>query len=143
MNDVQVATADDTSFFGHPRGLSTLFFSEMWERFSYYGMRGFLILYMTAAASAGGMGLDTATAAAIYGTYTSLVYLMSVPGGWLADRVLGQRKSVLYGGILIACGHYTLAIPLSGALYVGLGLRVRVTRALRPYTTVIVAQLFP
>ena len=83
----------------------------MWERFSYYGMRGFLIFYMTAAVSAGGMGLDTATAAAIYGTYTSLVYLMSVPGGWLADRVLGQRKAVLYGGILIACGHYTLAVP--------------------------------
>ena len=74
--------AADRAFFGHPRGLSTLFFTEMWERFSYYGMRGFLIFYMTAAASAGGMGLDVATAAAIYGTYTSMVYLMSVPGGW-------------------------------------------------------------
>ena len=85
----------DRAFFGHPRGLSTLFFSEMWERFSYYGMRGFLILYMTAAASAGGMGMDTATAAAIYGTYTSMVYLMSLPGGWIADRLIGQRKAVL------------------------------------------------
>ena len=89
----------DRAFFGHPRGLSTLFFTEMWERFSYYGMRGFLILYMTAAVAAGGMGFDVATAAAIYGTYTSMVYLMSVPGGWLADRVLGQRKAVFYGGI--------------------------------------------
>jgi POT family proton-dependent oligopeptide transporter len=142
MNDVQVASADDTSFFGHPRGLSTLFFSEMWERFSYYGMRGFLILYMTAAVSAGGMGLDTATAAAIYGTYTSLVYLMSVPGGWLADRVLGQRKSVLYGGILIACGHYTLAVPLSGSFYVGLVLIVLGTGLLKPNISVIVGQLY-
>ena len=102
----------DRAFFGHPRGLSTLFFTEMWERFSYYGMRGFLILYMTGQRHVGGMGLDTATAAAIYGTYTSLVYLMSVPGGWLADRVLGQRKAVLYGGILIASGHFSLAIPV-------------------------------
>ncbi len=101
----------DRAFFGHPRGLSTLFFTEMWERFSYYGMRGFLIFYMTAAVAAGGMGLDVATAAAIYGTYTSMVYLMSVPGGWLADRVLGQRRAVLYGGILIAAGHFTLAVP--------------------------------
>src|SRR3954449_2866536 len=77
-------------FFGHPRGLSTLFFTEMWERFSYYGMRGFLIFYMTASVASGGMGLSTATGAAIYGTYASMVYLMSVPGGWMADRVLGQ-----------------------------------------------------
>ena len=85
----------DRSFFGHPRGLSTLFFSEMWERFSYYGMRGFLMLYMTAPLATGGMGLDTATAAAIYGTYTSMVYLMSLPGGWIADRLIGQRRAVL------------------------------------------------
>ena len=135
-------TAVDTKFFGHPRGLSTLFFSEMWERFSYYGMRGFLIFYMTAAVSAGGMGLDTATAAAIYGTYTSLVYLMSVPGGWLADRVLGQRKAVLYGGILIACGHYTLAVPLDGSFYVGLVLIVLGTGLLKPNISAIVGQLY-
>ena len=100
--------ATDRSFFGHPRGLSTLFFSEMWERFSYYGMRGFLILYMTASVAAGGLGLDTATAAAVYGTYTSLVYLMSLPGGWVADRLIGQRRAVLIGGILIALGHFSL-----------------------------------
>jgi POT family proton-dependent oligopeptide transporter len=132
----------DHSFFGHPRGLSTLFFTEMWERFSYYGMRGFLILYMTASVTAGGMGLDTATAAAIYGTYTSLVYLMSVPGGWLADRVLGQRRAVLYGGILIACGHYTLAIPLDAAFYLGLALIVLGTGLLKPNISVIVGQLY-
>jgi POT family proton-dependent oligopeptide transporter len=139
----RVATESvDRSFFGHPRGLSTLFFTEMWERFSYYGMRGFLILYMTASVTMGGMGLDTVTAAAIYGTYTSLVYLMSVPGGWIADRVLGQRKAVLYGGILIACGHYTLAIPVGAAFYLGLVLIVLGTGLLKPNISVIVGQLY-
>jgi len=134
--------AADRAFFGHPRGLSTLFFTEMWERFSYYGMRGFLIFYMTAAATAGGMGLDVATAAAIYGTYTSMVYLMSVPGGWLADRVLGQRKAVLYGGILIAAGHYTLAVPSASAFYIGLVIIVLGTGLLKPNISVIVGQLY-
>ncbi len=132
----------DRGFFGHPRGLATLFFTEMWERFSYYGMRGFLILYMTATAAAGGMGLDVATAAAIYGTYTAMVYLMSVPGGWMADRVLGQRRAVLYGGILIASGHYTLAIPSVTAFYVGLTLIVLGTGLLKPNISVIVGQLY-
>jgi POT family proton-dependent oligopeptide transporter len=130
------------SFFGHPRGLSTLFFTEMWERFSYYGMRGFLIIYMTASAASGGMGLNVATAAAIYGTYTAMVYLMSVPGGWMADRVFGQRRAVLYGGILIACGHYTLAIPAGAAFYAGLVLIVLGTGLLKPNISVIVGQLY-
>jgi POT family proton-dependent oligopeptide transporter len=134
--------AADRSFFGHPRGLSTLFFTEMWERFSYYGMRGFLIFYMTAAVADGGMGLDVATAAAIYGTYTSMVYLMSVPGGWLADRVLGQRRSVLYGGALIAAGHYTLAVPSATAFYLGLVIIVLGTGLLKPNISVIVGQLY-
>jgi POT family proton-dependent oligopeptide transporter len=86
--------ASDRAFFGHPRGLATLFFSEMWERFSYYGMRAFLLLYMAADVATGGMGLDSATAAVIYGVYTSSVYLANIPGGWLADRVFGQRKAV-------------------------------------------------
>jgi proton-dependent oligopeptide transporter, POT family len=133
---------EDTAFFGHPRGLSTLFFTEMWERFSYYGMRAFLIFYMTASASTGGMGLDTATAAAIYGTYTAMVYLLSVPGGWLADRVLGQQKSVLYGGILIALGHFSLAVPTSVFFYLGLVLIVLGTGLLKPNISVIVGQLY-
>src|SRR5438132_9738656 len=135
-------SSEDRAFFGHPRGLSTLFFSEMWERFSYYGMRGFLVLYMTAAVGTGGMGIDTATAAVIYGVYTSSVYLMNIPGGWLADRVFGQRKSVLYGGILIASGHYTLAVPLSITFYVGLLLIVLGTGLLKPNISVIVGQLY-
>src|SRR5689334_9815861 len=94
--------AAERSFFGHPRGLSTLFFTEMWERFSYYGMRGFLILYMTAPVAVGGMGLADVAAGPIYGMYTSMVYLSNLPGGWIADRILGQRRAVLFGGILIA-----------------------------------------
>jgi POT family proton-dependent oligopeptide transporter len=136
------AGAEDIRFFGHPRGLSTLFFAEMWERFSYYGMRAFLILYMTAAPAVGGLGLGTAAAAAIYGTYTSMVYLMSLPGGWIADRLLGQRRAVLYGGILIASGHYTLAIPAPTAFYLGLVLVVLGTGLLKPNMSVIVGQLY-
>jgi POT family proton-dependent oligopeptide transporter len=137
-----VAQPADAAFFGHPRGLATLFFSEMWERFSYYGMRGFLILYMTAAVSAGGLGLETATAAAIYGTYTSMVYLMSLPGGWLADRVLGQQRAVLIGGVLIALGHFSLAVPLHPTFYLGLGLIVLGTGLLKPNISVIVGQIY-
>ncbi|MSO96871.1 MAG: MFS transporter [Rhodospirillaceae bacterium] len=134
--------ASDRAFFGHPKGLSTLFFSEMWERFSYYGMRALLILFMTMSADAGGMGMDVAVAGAVYGTYTALVYLMSVPGGWLADKVLGQRKAVLYGGILIAAGHYCLAIPVDGFFPIGLALIVLGTGLLKPNISVIVGQLY-
>ena len=138
----QPQSHEDRAFFGHPRGLSTLFFTEMWERFSYYGMRGFLILYMTAPAAMGGLGLATPTAAAIYGTYTSMVYLMSLPGGWIADRLIGQRRAVLYGGMLIAAGHYTLAVPASAAFYAGLVFIVLGTGLLKPNISVIVGQLY-
>src|SRR5918999_6012300 len=86
----------DRAFFGHPRGLSTLFFTEMWERFSYYGMRALLILFMTASVADGGLGFDTAVAGAIYGLYTSMVYMSTLPGGWIADRLIGQRRAGLY-----------------------------------------------
>src|ERR1022692_2883033 len=104
-------TSSDTSFFGHPRGLSTLFFTEMWERFSYYGTRALLILFMTAVVKDGGLGFDVPRASAIYGLYTSLVYMLALPGGWLADRFLGHQKAVLWGGILIAAGNAALAVP--------------------------------
>src|SRR4051795_7552961 len=99
----------DYGFFGHPRGLSTLFFTEMWERFSYYGMRAFLILYMVAPASAGGRGFAGADAASSYGTYTGSVWGAAILGGIVADRFLGQYNSVLIGGIIIALGHFALA----------------------------------
>src|SRR5579863_8080725 len=113
--DAQVADPTiarwDRSFFGHPRGLSTLFFTEMWERFSYYGIRALLILFMTATAAHGGLGFPTSKAGAVYGLYTSLNLLCSLPGGWLADRIMGQRRTVLWGGICIALGNYALAVP--------------------------------
>jgi POT family proton-dependent oligopeptide transporter len=134
--------ASDRVFFGHPRGLSTLFFSEMWERFSYYGMRGFLILYITAPVARGGLGLTPAVAGGIYGMYTSLVYLLSLPGGFIADRLIGQRRAVLIGGILIASGHYTLAVPALATFYLGLILIVLGTGLLKPNISVIVGQLY-
>ncbi len=132
----------DTSFFGHPRGLSTLFFSEMWERFSYYGMRGFLLLYMVASVEDGGLGLSVPVGTAIYGTYTSAVYLLSLPGGWLADRLIGPRRAVLYGGILIASGHFSLAFPSTATFYLGLLLVVLGTGLLKPNISVIVGHLY-
>src|SRR5438270_4003214 len=134
--------AEDRGFFGHPRGLSTLFFSEMWERFSYYGMRGFLILYMTAPVAMGGMGLDAAAAGPIYGTYTSMVYLANLPGGWIADRLIGQRRAVLIGGVLIAAGHFSLAIQSIATFYLGLALIVLGTGLLKPNISVMVGQLY-
>ncbi len=135
-------TASDRSFFGHPRGLSTLFFTEMWERFSYYGMRALLILFMTAPVTAGGLGFDTAVAGAIYGLYTSSVYMACLPGGWIADRWLGARRAVLYGGILIAAGHFSMAIPALATFYLGLTLIVLGTGLLKGNVAVIVGQLY-
>ena len=97
--------------FGHPKGLMTLFFTEMWERFSYYGMRALLILFMTSAVVDGGLGFDDKTSGAIYGLYSMGVYLLALPGGWAADRILGLKKSVWYGGIVITIGHFTMAFP--------------------------------
>jgi proton-dependent oligopeptide transporter, POT family len=132
----------DTRFFGHPKGLSTLFFTEMWERFSYYGMRALLILFMTAPLTVGGLGFDTATAGAIYGTYVSLVYITSLPGGWLADRFLGQRRATLYGGVLIMLGHISLAIPSLASFYTGLGLVTLGTGLLKPNISTMVGALY-
>ncbi len=132
----------DRSFFGHPRGLSTLFFTEMWERFSYYGMRALLILFMTAPLAAGGLGFDTVSAGAVYGLYTSMVYMATLPGGWVADRLIGQRRAVLYGGILIACGHFSMAFPSLATFYLGLSLIVIGTGLLKGNVSVIVGQLY-
>ncbi len=132
----------DRSFFGHPRGLSTLFFTEMWERFSYYGMRALLLLYMTAPVAAGGLGFDAAQGGAVYGLYTSMVYMACLPGGWIADRLIGQRKAVLYGGILIASGHFSMAVPSLVTFYLGLLFIVIGTGLLKGNVSVIVGQLY-
>jgi len=132
----------DTGFFGHPRGLSTLFFTEFWERFSYYGMRAILILFMTAPLAAGGLEFDTAKAGVVYGTYTALVYLTALPGGWLADRFLGQRRATLYGGVVIMLGHICLAVPSLASFYLGLGFIVSGTGLLKPNVSTMVGQLY-
>ena len=135
--------ANDTRFFGHPLGLSNLFFTELFERFSYYGMRALLVLFMTAATVDGGLGYDVGTSALVYGLYTSLVYLVNLPGGWIADRLLGQRRSVLLGGVIIAAGHFTMAVPQTLFFYIGLGLIVIGTGLLKPNISVMVGQLYP
>ena len=106
-----VASVPQKGFFGHPRGLLTLFFTEFWERFSYYGMRAILVFYMYYEVSKGGLGLDEHIALAIMSIYGSLVYMSGMIGGWLADRVFGTSRAVFYGGILIMFGHLALAIP--------------------------------
>lgn len=131
------------TWFGHPTGLSTLFFTELWERFSYYGMRGLLVLFMVDTVSTGGMGLDDRTASAIYGLYTAFVYLAALPGGWIADRLLGAQRAVWVGGLVIAAGHFTLAIPSTSAFFVGLVLVVVGTGLLKPNVSAIVGQLYP
>jgi proton-dependent oligopeptide transporter, POT family len=132
----------DTGFFGHPRGLSTLFFTEMWERFSYYGMRAFLILYMVAPVASGGLGFSDADAASIYGTYTGSAWGAAILGGIVADRFLGQYKSVLIGGIIIALGHFTLAFPPLPFFYAGLALVAIGTGLLKPNVSTLVGSLY-
>ena len=133
----------DKSFFGHPKGLSTLFFTEMWERFSYYGMRAILLLFMVATVEEGGMDLDDRTGNAIYGLYTMFVYLLALPGGWLADKFFGLRRSVFYGGCIIALGHFCMAIPLTETFFVGLLLIVLGTGLLKPNISTMVGELYP
>jgi POT family proton-dependent oligopeptide transporter len=132
----------DTRFFGHPRGLSTLFFTEFWERFSYYGMRAILILFMTAPLAVGGLAFDTAKAGVIYGTYTALAWLAALPGGWVADRFLGQRRATLYGGVVIMLGHIALAVPTIPSFYLGLACVVIGTGLLKANVSAMVGQLY-
>ena len=132
----------DRAFFGHPRALSTLFFTEMWERFSYYGMKAFLFLFIVADTAKGGLGFDVEKAGIVFGTYNCFVYLMTLPGGWIADRVLGQRKAVLFGGLLIMSGHILLALPAVLTFYLGLALVCLGTGLLKPNVSTMVGQLY-
>jgi len=140
---IQAPTLEDRSFFGHPRGLATLFFTEMWERFSYYGMRAILILFMTDQIAHGGLGFNDSKAGAVYGLYTAMVYLLCLGGGWMADRITGQRRAVLMGGILIACGEFSLVVPSGAAFYLGLVLLMLGTGLLKGNVSTIVGQLYP
>ncbi|MFT6897827.1 MAG: POT family proton-dependent oligopeptide transporter [Paraglaciecola sp.] len=135
-------TTKTKDFLGQPGGLSTLFFTEMWERMSYYGMRALLVLFMTASIQEGGLVITVASATAIYGLYTGAVYFMGLPGGWIADRLIGGQKAVWYGGIIIMCGHIVLAIPNDSTFFIGLVLVVLGTGLLKPNIGAMVGQLY-
>jgi proton-dependent oligopeptide transporter, POT family len=138
---------DEKTFFGQPRALATLFFTEMWERFSYYGMRAILVLYLItppdgATPPGGGLGYSDAEAAAIYGTYASLVYLLPLLGGWVADRLTGPRRAVLMGGIVIAMGHFIMAVPVEALFWSGLLIIAIGTGLLKPSVSAMVGGLY-
>src|SRR6266702_2872769 len=138
--------ASQRTFFGHPVGLSTLFFTEMWERFSYYGIRPLLVLFMTAALAQGGFGFERNTASSIVGIYAACVYLASLPGGWIADRLLGLSRAIWSGGILIALGHLSIALSIifaHSAFFIGLIFIVLGTGLLKPNISAVVGDLYP
>jgi len=129
--------------FGHPRGLMTLFFTEMWERATYYGMRAILMLFMTALIADGGLGIDDRTANSIYGLYISATYLLSLWGGWVADRLIGQQRAVMAGGVLIMIGNALLVVSDTRFFFIGLTIIVFGTGLLKPNISAVVAQLYP
>ncbi|MFI9492477.1 MULTISPECIES: peptide MFS transporter [Streptomyces] len=136
------APEDDHAFFGQPRGLMTLSGLEVWERFSFLGMQAILVLFFADSVANDGLGMDPGTAASVSAAYGTLVYLVSVAGGWLADRILGSYRAVLYGGILIACGHYSMAVPTATMTWVGLGLISAGTGLLKPNVASMVGKLY-
>ena len=144
MNNQAAETNSNEGFFGHPIGLRTLFLTEMWERMSYYGMRALLVLYMTGALTGfnPGLGWSSIEAQAIYGIYVGMVYFMVIPGGWLADNLLGHQKAVLYGAIIIALGHFTLALPMEQTFFLGLIFVVLGTGLLKGNISTIVGKLY-
>jgi proton-dependent oligopeptide transporter, POT family len=137
-----MAAEGDSIFAGHPKGLGPLFFTELWERFSYYGMRAILILYMTSTAAQGGLGFDVKHASSIYGWYTMSVYLTALPGGLVADYVTGTRLAVLIGGIIIACGHFTMVFHSLTTFYLGMALIAIGTGMLKPNISAMVGKLY-
>lgn len=140
---IELESRRDTSgFFGHPKGLTTLFFTELWERFSYYGMRAILVLYMVAPPDKGGLGFQSEHALSLYGTYTMFVYLTNLPGGLIADRILGARLAVFLGGIIIACGHFSMVFSSLPTFYTGLALIAIGTGLLKPNISTMVGSLY-
>lgn len=144
MADSTTTPMKQKELFGHPVGLYVLFFTEMWERFSYYGMRAILVLYLVAQTtdSNAGLGWSNEKALALYGWYTMLVYVASIPGGWIADKFLGQKKAVLYGGILLVAGHGILAVEQMWAFYTGLALIIAGVGMLKPNISTMVGGLY-
>jgi amino acid/peptide:H+ symporter len=136
------AAPGDRAFFGHPKGLSTLFFVELWERFSYYGMRAILLFFLTATAADGGLGIDETTGAAVVAIYGASVYLLSIIGGFTADRLFGARLSTLYGAVVIMAGHLCLAVPATATAWVGIALVALGTGLLKPNVSAMVGTLY-
>ncbi|MBF8193105.1 MFS transporter [Nonomuraea sp. K274] len=136
---------DGRTFFGHPWGLATLFGTEAWERFSWYGLRAILATFMAASPAHQGLGMPDETAQAVVGVYGALIYLVALPGGWIADRILGARRSVFWGGFLIMLGHISMAVPATSPFFVwlGLGLIISGTGLLKPNMSVMVGRLYP
>jgi proton-dependent oligopeptide transporter, POT family len=143
LESVAPVAPADRELFGQPRGLYTLFFTEMWERFTYYGMRAMLILFMVDAIPHGGLGIDDHTASSIYGLYLACGYLLSLLGGYIADRLIGQQRAVLTGGILIMIGNATLISGTAQVFFLGLLINVFGVGLLKPNISAIVAQLYP
>ncbi|MFD4260461.1 peptide MFS transporter [Streptomyces sp. NPDC058534] len=141
-DDEQPPAGDDRAFFGQPKGLLTLSGLEVWERFSFLGMQAILVLYFADSVANEGLGMDAGTAASVSAAYGTLVYLVSVGGGWLADRILGSYRAVLWGGILIALGHYSMAVPTATMTWVGLGLISAGTGLLKPNVAAMVGKLY-
>ena len=139
--------AESRGFFGHPTGLSTLFFTEMWERFSYYGIRPLLVIFMSAALADGGFGIERPQASAIVGIYAASVYLFSLPGGWVADRLLGLRRAIMLGAVLISLGHISIGLSSFAhsrvPFFLGLVFIVLGTGLLKPNISAIVGDLYP
>ncbi|WP_285391038.1 peptide MFS transporter [Streptomyces sp. RKAG337] len=140
--DPEPPASDDHAFFGHPRGLLTLSGLEVWERFSFLGMQAILVLYFADSVAGGGLGMNPGTAASVSAAYGTMVYLVSVGGGWLADRILGSYRAVLWGGILIAVGHYSMAFPTPAMTWAGLGLISAGTGLLKPNVATMVGKLY-
>lgn len=138
-----VKSVPQTGFIGQPKGLFSLFFTEFWERFSYYGMRAILIFYMYYAVKDGGLGLDRTQANIIMSLYGSLIYMSGIIGGWIADRILGTRKAVFYGGIVIMLGHIALSLPLGAmGLYASMVLIIVGTGLLKPNVSAVVGDMY-
>lgn len=142
MSNNVLDNSPQKTFLGHPVGLFVLFFTEMWERFSYYGMRALLVLYICSTQADGGLGWTKSEALELYGWYTMLVYVMSIPGGIIADRMLGQKKSVMYGAVILCLGHGILAIEALWAFYTGLGLIILGVGMLKPNISTMVGGLY-
>ncbi|MFF0064049.1 MULTISPECIES: oligopeptide:H+ symporter [unclassified Streptomyces] len=141
--DPASSAESEKTFLGHPRGLANLFMTEMWERYSFYGMRALLVLYLATNVADGGLGFNDATAVAIYSVYNAMVYLLALPGGWLGDRVWGARKAVAVAGVIIMTGHFLLAVPAEISFFVGLALIAAGSGVLKANISTMVGHLYP